>query len=146
VCPSTHDALDAMPPSKTLQHLRSMLVQAGALEARDERFVRLERRVQEILDGYEAADHRRALHGYAVWHLLRRLRVRLNGKPVTDQQAINLRLHVTAADTFLRWLESRDQTLDGCTQSQREEWLATKPSYAEQLKFPRDLGHSLLTL
>jgi hypothetical protein len=94
--------------------------------------VRLERRVQDVLDRYEAGDHRRALHGHAVWHLLRRLRVRLKGEPVTDQQVINIRLHVAAADNFLRRLEARGQSLGACTQLQLDEWLAGRPSYAEQ--------------
>ncbi|MDT0347520.1 hypothetical protein [Streptomyces litchfieldiae] len=128
----THNALDAMPRSKTLDHFRSMLVHAGALEPRDERLVRLEQRVHGIIDQYDKGDHRQALHGYAVWHLLRRLRTRLKGTFVTDQQAINLRLHVTAADAFLRWLEARGQTLATCTQPQVEAWAATKPSYVEE--------------
>ena len=40
--PLTHAALDEMPDSKTLRHLRSVLVASGALPARDEHLTRLE--------------------------------------------------------------------------------------------------------
>ena len=38
----THEALDALPPGRALAHVRSMLVAAGALPARDERLTALE--------------------------------------------------------------------------------------------------------
>lgn len=42
-CPLTHEILDEFPAGKTLAHLRSVLVAAGALPGRDERLVQLER-------------------------------------------------------------------------------------------------------
>src|SRR6266702_2671609 len=41
--PLTHTALDELPDSKTLRHLRSVLVATGALPARDEHLAQLER-------------------------------------------------------------------------------------------------------
>ena len=67
----THEALDTLPPGRTLVHLRSMLVAAGALPARDERLVALERWIGQVIAGRTFPEHRRALHGYAVWHQLR---------------------------------------------------------------------------
>ena len=66
-CVVTHEALDALPPGRTLVHVRSMLVAAGALLARDERLAALERWISRAVAGH-ADPHRRALHGYAVWH------------------------------------------------------------------------------
>ena len=45
----THEALDTLPPGRTLVHLRSMLVAAGALPARDERLVALERWIGQVI-------------------------------------------------------------------------------------------------
>ena len=76
----THEALDMLPPGQTLGHLRSMLVAAGALPARDERLTALERWITQAIAGRADPGHRRVLHGYAVWHHLRRLRGRLDGR------------------------------------------------------------------
>ena len=69
----THEALDTLPPGRTLVHLRSLLVAVGALPARDERLIALERWISQVSCERAVPEHRRALHGYAVWHQLRRL-------------------------------------------------------------------------
>jgi hypothetical protein len=97
----THEALDALPPGRTLAHVRSMMVAAGALPARDERLTALERWISQATAGHADPGHRRALHGYAVWHHLRRLRGRLDGRPASRQQAKNAHDQVTAAAAFL---------------------------------------------
>lgn len=74
--PLTHEILDGLPEGNTLEHLRSVLVAAGALPARDERLVRLERWMTQAIAARDAADERQILHRHAVWHLLRRLRQR----------------------------------------------------------------------
>jgi hypothetical protein len=125
----THEALDTLPPGRTLVHLRSMLVVAGALPARDERLVALERWVGQVIAGRTSPEHRRALHGYAVWHQLRRLRSRLQGRPASRQQVKNVRDQVTAAAAFLDWLEARGLTLGTCTQADLDRWLAGNSSY-----------------
>jgi hypothetical protein len=125
----THEALDMLPPGRTLVHLRSMLVAAGALPARDERLTALERWIAGVIAGRRTAEHRRALHGYAVWHQLRRLRGRLDGQPASRQQVKNVRNQVTAAAAFLDWLEARGLTLGTCTQAGLDQWLAGNSSY-----------------
>jgi hypothetical protein len=49
--PLTHAALDELPASKPLTHLRSVLVATGALPARDEHFVQLERWTTQTVAG-----------------------------------------------------------------------------------------------
>ena len=134
----THEALDTLPPGRTLVHLRSMLVAAGALPARDERLVALERWIGQVVAGRTSPEHRRALHGYAVWHQLRRLRSRLQGRPASRQQVKNVRDQVTAAAAFLDWLEARGLTLGTCTQAELDQWLAGNSSYlARSANFAR---------
>lgn len=120
----THETLDAMPLSSTLNHLRSMLVAAGALPPRDERLTDLEVWIDQAVAERTAPEHQRALHGYAVWHHLRRLRGRLHGQPASHLQVRNVRQHVTAATVFLDWLEARELTLKTCTQADLDQWLA----------------------
>ena len=120
----THEALDTLPPGRTLVHLRSMLVAAGALPPRDERLTALERWIGQAIAGHADPGHRRALHGYAVWHHLRRLRGRLDGRPASRQQVKNVRDQVTAAAAFLDWLTARGLTLATCTQAELDQWLA----------------------
>jgi hypothetical protein len=120
----THEALDTLPPGRTLDHVRSMLVAAGALPARDERLTALERWISQAVAGHADPGHRRVLHGYAVWHHLRRLRGRLGARPASRQQVKNVRDQVTAAAAFLDWLTARGLTLAACTQADLDQWLA----------------------
>ncbi len=125
----THEAPGTLPPGRTLVRLRSMLVAAGALPARDERLVTLERWIGQVIAGRTAPEHRRALHGYAVWHQLRRLRSRLQGRPASGQQVKDVRDQVTAAAAFLDWLEARGLTLGTCTRAELDQWPAGNSSY-----------------
>jgi hypothetical protein len=125
----THETLDAIPPSSTLTHLRSMLVATGAILPRDERLTALERWIDQAIAERTFPEHQRALHGYAVWHHLRRLRGRLHGQPASHLQVRNVRQHVTAAAVFLDWLETRELTLKTCTQADLDQWLAGRTSH-----------------
>ena len=120
----THEALDALPPGRTLVHVRSMLVAAAALPARDERLTALESWVSQVIAGQADPGHRQALRGYAAWHPLRRLRGRLDGRPASRQQAKNVHDHAAAAAAFLDWLTARGLTLAACTQADLDQWLA----------------------
>ncbi|MFG3530349.1 site-specific integrase [Streptomyces sp. NPDC047917] len=125
----THAALDTMPQSKTLAHFRSLLVSVGALEFRDEGLIRVERVVDEAVAGQQLGEHQRALRGFIDWHLMRRLRGRLMGKPASVQQIQNTRSHLVAADAFLHWLADQDTSLSGCTQGEVEKYLNSEPPY-----------------
>ena len=120
----THEALDTLPQVRALVHVQAMLVAAGALPARDERLTALEWWISQIAAGHADPGHRRALHGYAVWHHLRRLRGRLGGRPISRQQAKNVHDQVAAASSFLDWLTARGLTLASCTQAELDQWLA----------------------
>jgi hypothetical protein len=113
-----------LPPGRTFVHVRSMLVAAGALPARDERLTALELWIGQAVAGQANPGHRQALRGYAGWHHLRRLRGRLDGRPASRQQAKNVRDHVAAAAAFLDWLTARGLTLAACTQADLDQWLA----------------------
>ncbi|MCW2897272.1 MAG: hypothetical protein JWO75_6761 [Actinomycetia bacterium] len=124
---TTHEALDGLPPGGTLDHVRAMMVATGVLPDRDERLTALEQRISQATARLADPGHRRALHGYAIWHHLRRLRGRLDGQPASRMQAKNAHDNVTAAAAFLAWLEARRLTLAACTQASLDQWLAGTP-------------------
>ena len=93
--PVTHEVLDELPPGKVLAHLRSVLVATGTLPPRDERLVALEKWITETVQARSDLAERRILHGYAVWHHMRRLRRRLGEDHTTRLQDLK-RCHVTA--------------------------------------------------
>jgi len=122
--PVTHEVLDEFPGGKTLAHLRSVLVATGVLPARDERLVALERWITATVQTRTDTTERRILHGYAVWHHLRRLRGRLGADHTTRLQDLNVRCHVTAAVNFLDWLAGNRLTMNTCTQPHLDRWIA----------------------
>ena len=85
--PLSHAALDELPDSKVLAHLRAVLVSAGALPARDERMARLEQWLAATIAARPDPDERHLLHRYGTWHLVRRLRGRSGGAIPTSSTA-----------------------------------------------------------
>lgn len=121
--PLTHQALDELPDSQPLAHLRQVLVSVGALPERDEHMVRIERFLAGLLASQQDPDRRSLLHRYTTWHLVRRLRSRNNGRPSTPQQFNSIRQHTHAAVAFLGWLATHNLTLVTCGQGDLDRWL-----------------------
>ncbi|HSV67510.1 MAG TPA: hypothetical protein VLJ59_16595 [Mycobacteriales bacterium] len=65
--PVTHQALDKLPDSQPLAHLRQTLVAVGALPERDEIMVRLEAFLTGLLAAQHDTDRRNLLHRYLIW-------------------------------------------------------------------------------
>lgn len=123
--PVSHAALDELPPSKPLEHLRSVLVATDALPARDEQLARIERWVTRTIDERADPSEKELLHRYAVWHLLRRLRQRNRGTDTTYGQLDAVRQQVHAALGLLDWLHTRGLTLATCRQADLDTWLTS---------------------
>jgi hypothetical protein len=120
--PLTHQALDDLPNSQPLAHLRQTLVAVGALPERDELMVRLEAFLADLLAAQRDTERRNLLHRYLIWHLVRRLRGRNNGRPTTRQQSLRVRRLARGAVAFLDWLHAHDLTLSGCQQADLDRW------------------------
>ncbi|MER7672435.1 site-specific integrase [Kitasatospora sp. NPDC096128] len=121
--PLTHQALDELPDSQPLAHLRQVLVSVGALPERDEHMARIERFLAGLLASQQDPDQRSLLHRYATWHIVRRLRGKNNGRPATPQQFNSIRQHTHAAVAFLGWLATHNLTLATCGQGDLDHWL-----------------------
>jgi hypothetical protein len=122
----THAALDDLPDSKTIRHLRSVLVATSALPPRDEHMIRLERWITATIAGRGNPDERQLLHRYAVWHALRRLRHRAGSQHLTHGQAVTVQRHVRAAITLLDWLTAHGLELATARQGDLDSWLASE--------------------
>jgi hypothetical protein len=124
----SHTALDELPDSKPLRHLRSVLVATGALPPRDEHLIRLEQWITTTLAAREDPEQRQLLHRYALWHTLHRLRRRNNGKHATEAQASVVRKHLRAAITLQDWLTSHGLQLTNAGQGDLDTWLTSDHS------------------
>jgi hypothetical protein len=122
--PLTHQALDDLPQSQALAHLRQTLVAVGAVPGRDEEMTRLEAFLARLIESQHGTERRRLLHRYLIWHLVRRLRSRNDGRPVTRQQSRMIRRLARGAVAFLDWLDAHDLTLGSCRQADLDRWLA----------------------
>jgi hypothetical protein len=134
--PLSHAALDQLPDSKPLRHLRAMLVATDALPARDEQLVRLERWITQTIGGRDDPAQQQLLHRYAVWHLLRRLRDRNGGVDTTHSQLATVRQQLRAAIIVLDWLTAHGRTLQTADQGDLEAWLA-----GQQASHRLEAGH-----
>jgi hypothetical protein len=131
--PLTHEALDALPASQPLAHLRQTLVAVGALPERDELMVRLEAFLTDLLAAQPDSERRNLLHRYLIWHLLRRLRSRNNGRPTTRQQSLLIRRLARGAVAFLDWLATHNLTLGTCGQADLDRWRTdTSATYRDE--------------
>jgi hypothetical protein len=123
--PLTHAALDDLADGKPLRHLRAVLVATGALPPRDEQMARLERWAAQVIAERPGPSQQQLLHRYAIWHVIRRLRGRLNGTHATHGQAVAARQNIKAAIALLDWLTARSLTLGSARQGDLETWLAS---------------------
>lgn len=132
----SHAALDELPDSKPLRHLRSVLVATGALSPRDEHLVRLEQWITVTLAERDEPEQRQLLQRYAVWHMLHRLRRRNGGKHATHSQAVVVQQHIRAAITLLNWLAAHGSELATARQGDLDTWLSSDHATGR-----REAGH-----
>lgn len=132
----SHAALDELPASKPVEHLRAILVATSTLPPRDEHLARLERWIARALAGHGDPGQRQLLHRDAVWHLLRRLRQRNTTTPATYAQVVTVQRHVRAAITLLDGIGARGRTLADARQGDLDAWLAS-----DQARHRREAGH-----
>ena len=132
----SHAALDELPASKPVEHLRAILVAASTLPPRDEHLARLERWIAHTLAERGDPEQRQLLHRYAVWHLLRRLRQRNNTTYATHAQVVTVQRHVRAAIVLLEELGIRGCALADARQADLDAWLTS-----DQACHRRDAGH-----
>jgi hypothetical protein len=122
--PVTHETLDELGADKTTRHLRTVLVAADVLAARDEHLARLEQSLDSMICAVEDPKDRHLLTRYTIWHHLRRLRARAGTTGVTYGQAVNIQQLARASIEFLKLLTTHELTLANCRQQHLDQWLA----------------------
>lgn len=121
-------ALDAHPRRRGADYLRHVLVAAGVLPARDEGLARIQAWVATLLTGVEHPEHRRLLHTYATWRVLRRLRRRAAQNTTAPTPTGYPRTQLLVATRFLAWLDQTGPPLAQCRQRDIDTWLAKGPA------------------
>jgi len=125
--PCIHAALDQLPPGRDLQHLRALLVAAGALPADPHRLVeRLSAELSPLLEEVPEVD-RRTVQAWLRWRVLAQLRRGADrGRDLTT--AIhNARATLNQVVAFVTALHQAGRQLGTCRQSGIDGWFATPP-------------------
>ncbi|MGO4201961.1 hypothetical protein AB4Z09_09405 [Rhodococcus sp. TAF43] len=85
--------------------------------------MRLERWITDTVDDVADPENRKPVRHYATWHLMRRLRARNRGSPVTYGQFTGIRQRLRGAIAILDWLADQQLSLATCTQADIDRWL-----------------------
>ncbi|MBX7269580.1 hypothetical protein KIF24_28600 [Micromonospora sp. Llam7] len=127
--PLQHTTLDRLRPTKAADRLRALLVARGALPARDEHLVLLERWIDTATAAIADVNDRRLVRRFATWHHLRRLRqLSTPDRPTGYGQISAARGDLAAAIAFLAWLRTRSTSIATAQQADVDDWLTSGPS------------------
>jgi len=140
-----HEALDNLPPSKSVEWLRNILVDAEALPPRDVVLHRTEAFVDARLRTIENRDDRVAARAFAEWHHLRRLRNQAGRGPLKRGSGSAAQHEIVAISTLLADLHAHGSTLAACRQDQVDDWLVrnpTRPQIHQFLAWAVRRGHA----
>ncbi|MFD6073114.1 hypothetical protein, partial [Amycolatopsis lurida] len=121
--PVTHGYLDTLPPSRTVNNLRDLLVQCAVLPERDAEYLaRIDPWLRNLL-AEEPPHHSRVLGPFARWYLLPKARRATRRRGVGQAAPTTIPSSVLAASRLLHWLDSVHLRLADLSQSQVDEWL-----------------------
>lgn len=122
-----HAGLDVAPGGNEREHLRQLLVHAGALPARDPDLALFQAGLANRLESTQAPV-RVTLERFATWHLLPQMQRRVYNGDDAHGATHAAKQQITEVGRFLLWLNDRQQTAAGCTQADLDQWLSTGPS------------------
>lgn len=136
----THEAIDALPRSRTRDYVRGLLVEHGGLPRRDELLVRYQAWADTALERLTEDTNRAVIDRYVRWHHLRRMN---QMDPVPHGTFLRSKQTVTVAINFLNWLGERDIALADVDQGEVDAWIAGGPT--TRLLIDRFLGWAMDT-
>jgi hypothetical protein len=123
-----HGALDALPPSRSLEYLRGLLIAHRCLPPRDPHLARFERWLADKLTEVDDPEHRKIVERFGRWRLLHRLRRQGNAGQVSASAFLNAKQSMTVGIQFIAWLAARDRDLSSASQQDIDAWFAGGPS------------------
>ncbi|ORI25630.1 hypothetical protein BJI47_03080 [Rhodococcus sp. 1168] len=124
----THEALDALPRTRTVEYLRGLMVEHGVVPPRDRLLATYERWLHDKLATTVDDDSRKIVERFGRWHHLRKLREYAAAGPVRTGSFLRAKQSTTVAISFLNWLNERGTALADCSQHDIDAWYATGPS------------------
>ena len=118
----THEALDALG-ERQVWSLRRSLVEIGVLPKRNEALARLTPFLRDVTSKLPS-DQRQLVLTYGTWWVLRRARQQLErtGR-YTASSRRSAQRRLSAAATFVEWLEAQNKPLSDLTQADVDRWL-----------------------
>jgi hypothetical protein len=124
----SHEALDVLPASRTVEYIRALLVQHGALPRRDERLATYRRWLDTKLAAVEGSEQRRLIQAFGRWHVIPHLRQQAEQEGVTPNSFLRAKQSTTVAIGLLAWLAARERTVADWTQHDLDTWFSAGPS------------------
>jgi integrase len=121
----THARLDELPPSRTREYVRGLLVEHKALPRRDELSARFNDWTERALDRIATQNHRDIIRRYIRWHHQRRMN---QMDEVTQGTFLRAKQSVTVAIELLNWLTEHDAELGEISQAHLDRWQAEGPT------------------
>ena len=119
----THEGLDALGADDAIDHLRALLVAAGALPADSRPVSGLEAAAQQLLASVDHPDRQR-LAAWVRWSLVPGVRQRGVAGGDVATSAANGRRALREVVRFVDGLHRQGRVLAGCTQTDIDEWFA----------------------
>jgi len=118
----THEGLDALGPGEGAEHLRDLLVAAGALAGAGRAVALLEAHAAESVAGLGDED-RRIVAAWVRWRMLPRLRRREEANRSLAHSVANARASLREVICFAGHLQGQGRSLHACTQGEVDAWL-----------------------
>lgn len=117
----THELLDSLPPSRTRDYVRGLLVEHGALPRKDLYLDRFNDWAPGAIERLAHPDDREVITRFIRWHILRRM----NEADGTSRGTfLRSKQTVTVAIDFVTWLRARGVRLEDLTQGDLDAWQA----------------------
>jgi hypothetical protein len=127
----THEVFDQLPPGRTTDYMRSLLVEHGVLPSRDERLARFQSWAVTAQQRITTEEHRKLVARFIRWSLEKRLR---SMSPVTDSAFQRAKQTVTVTIEFCNWLTAEhNATVEQVTQAHIDLWQSTGPTTREHI-------------
>jgi hypothetical protein len=132
VVPLTHDGLSMLTPWRSVAHIRDLLVACGTLPPIDRFLFLFEQWLPTWLDDIDDPEHRKLLHRFGTWHILRRLRTAAQAGPIGHYRNQSARNQLRYAAAFLADMSTLGRALHQCTQADLDHWFVTAQRTAGQ--------------
>jgi hypothetical protein len=120
----------ALPPSKTVEYIRALLIEHGALPGRDRYLAEFKTWSNRKLTLLTDPAHRSVTERFIRWHQLRRLREQSRSEgTVSSGLFLSAKQSTTVTVNFLNWLTDNGVTLQNTTPGARGQLAGPRPQH-----------------